>query len=64
MSKYEQIALSDRERELVEEIAKQRGVEFEEAARQLLSERIAALVKRRTGKRPAASVTAFSRRKH
>ena len=64
MSKFEQIALSDREREMVEEIARQRGVEFEEAVRQLISERIAALVKRRTGKRPANNVTVFSRRNH
>lgn len=64
MSKFEQIALSDREREMIEEIARQRGVELEEAVRQLISERIAALVKRRTGKRPSSNVTAFSRRKN
>lgn len=49
---------------MVEEIARQRGISFEDAAGQLISERIAMLVKRRTGKRPSSNVTAFSRRKN
>lgn len=46
-------ALSDRERQLIEMVAAQRGVTFEEAVAQLAKEAIANRVRRKTGKAPA-----------
>jgi hypothetical protein len=49
----EQTALTDRERQAIEQVAAQRGITFEEASEQLAKEGLASRVKRRTGHRPA-----------
>jgi predicted kinase len=49
----EQTALTEQEREAVEQVAQQRGVTFEEAAEQLGKEGLASRVRRKTGRAPA-----------
>lgn len=49
----EQTALSERERQLVEQVAQQRGITFEEAVQQMAKEGLASRVRRKTGKLPA-----------
>lgn len=49
----EQTALSDKEREAVQQVADQRGVTFEEAAETLAKEGLASRVRRKTGRAPA-----------
>jgi predicted kinase len=49
----EQTALSEKERQAVEQIAQQRGITFEEASEQLAKEGLASRVRRKTGKLPA-----------
>lgn len=53
MSSDEQTALSEKQREIVEQVAQQRGISFEEAADQLAKEGLASRVRRKTGKLPA-----------
>lgn len=50
---FNHTALSDRERQLVQQVADQRGVTFEEAVEQLAKEALAARIRRRTGRAPA-----------
>lgn len=49
----EQTAFSDKERQVVEQVAQQRGITFEEAADQLGKEGLASRIRRKTGKAPA-----------
>lgn len=49
----EQTALSDRERQAIEQVAQQRGITFEEAVEQMAKEGLASRVRRKTGKLPA-----------
>lgn len=49
----EHTALSERERQLVQQVADQRGITFEEAAEQMAKEGLASRVRRRTGRSPA-----------
>jgi predicted kinase len=49
----EQTALSERERQAVQQVADQRGITFEEAIEQMAKEGLAARVRRKTGKAPA-----------
>jgi hypothetical protein len=49
----EHTALSDREREAVQQVADQRGITFEEAIEQMAKEGLAARVRRKTGRAPA-----------
>lgn len=49
----EQTALTDRERLIVEQVAKERGITVEEAAEQLCKEALAARIRRKTGHAPA-----------
>jgi predicted kinase len=49
----EQTALSERERQAVEQVAQQRGVSFEEAIEQMAKEGLASRVRRKTGRAPA-----------
>jgi hypothetical protein len=49
----EQTTLSDRERAIVEEVARQRGVTFEEAADQLRREGLERRIRRGTRRGPA-----------
>ncbi len=51
------VALTDRERQLIERVAAERGVTFEEAADQLVHEAIADKFKRRLGRVPAQVYT-------
>jgi predicted kinase len=46
-------ALSERERQLVEQVAQQRGITYEEAAEMLAKEGLESRVRRRTGRAPA-----------
>jgi predicted kinase len=46
-------ALTEKERQLVEQVATQRGVTFEEAVEQMAKEGLAQRVRRRTGRAPA-----------
>jgi hypothetical protein len=46
-------ALSEREKELIERVAQQRGITFEEAVGTLAKEGLAARIRRKTGKLPA-----------
>jgi hypothetical protein len=48
-----QTALSDRERQMVERIAAERGVTFEEVVEQLAKEGLAKRVRKGTGRLPA-----------
>lgn len=52
-SKVEPVAFSDRERALIQRVADERGVTFEEAAEALVHEGIAARFRRHTGRQPA-----------
>lgn len=58
----DQAAFSDEERKLIESVARERGLTFEEAASELASEGLAARVRKRTGRRPASQVVNFRRR--
>lgn len=49
----EHTALSERERQALEQVAEQRGVTFDEAVEQMAKEGLAARVRRKTGKAPA-----------
>jgi predicted kinase len=49
----EQTALTEKEREAVQQVAEQRGITFEEAVEQMAKEGRASRVRRRTGKAPA-----------
>lgn len=49
----EHTALTDKEREAVQQVADQRGITLEEAAEQLAKEGLASRVRRKTGKAPA-----------
>ena len=49
----EQTALSERERQVIEQVAEQRGVTFEQAAEQMAKEGLASRVRRKTGRAPA-----------
>jgi hypothetical protein len=49
----EPTALSERERRLVQQVAEQRGITYEEAAEQMAKEGLASRVRRKTGKAPA-----------
>ena len=53
MTKSEQLPLSEKEMELVRQIAKRDGVTEDEAATQLVQKEIARRVRKRTGKGPA-----------
>lgn len=61
MPKEETTAFTDRERALIEQVAAERGISFNEAAAQLASEGLARRVQKRTGYRPAANVRRFGR---
>lgn len=49
----EQTALTERERQAVEQVAQQRGITFEEAIEQMAKEGLASRVRRKTGRAPA-----------
>jgi predicted kinase len=49
----EHTALSERERQAIEQVAQQRGITFDEAVEQMAKEGLAARVKRKTGRSPA-----------
>jgi hypothetical protein len=53
VTKSEQLPLSEKEMELVRQIAKRDGVTEDEAATQLVQKEIARRVRKRTGKGPA-----------
>lgn len=59
----EQTALSERERQAVEQVAEQRGISFEEAIEQMAKEGLAGRVRRKTGKAPARVYELPRRRK-
>jgi len=61
MSKEETTAFTDRERALIEQVAAERGISFDEAAAQLASEGLARRVQKRTRRRPANNVRQFRR---
>lgn len=63
MAKEQTTAFNDRERALIEQVARERGITFEEAAAQLASEGLARRVQRKTHRRPAANVQQFRRGK-
>ena len=46
-------ALSEPERQAIEQVARQRGVTFDEAVEQMAKEGLAARVRRKTGRLPA-----------
>jgi predicted kinase len=58
----EPTALSERERQMVQQVADQRGITFEEAVEQMAKEGLASRVRRKTGRAPA-KVYDISRRK-
>lgn len=58
----EPTALSERERQAVQQVADQRGITFEEAVEQMAKEGLASRVRRKTGRAPA-KVFDISRRK-
>lgn len=49
----EHTALSERERQAVEQVAAQRGVTFDDAIEQMAKEGLASRVRRKTGRAPA-----------
>jgi hypothetical protein len=49
----EQTALSEKERQAVEQVAAQRGLTFDEAVEAMAKEGLASRVRRRTGRLPA-----------
>lgn len=53
MDKTDQTALSDKERQAVEQVAAQRGITFEEAIEQMAKEGLASRVRKKTGRLPA-----------
>lgn len=53
MQPDEQTALSDKERQAVQQVADQRGVTFEEAIEQMAKEGLASRVRKKTGRLPA-----------
>ena len=55
------VALSDKERALVQRYADQEGITFEEAVEKLLGQGLANRVRKRTGRSPSASVMRFRR---
>jgi len=59
MPKEHQLALTGSERALVEQVAHERGVSFEEAANQLFAEGLARRVKKKTRRRPCNNVRKF-----
>lgn len=59
----EQTALSERERNALQQVADQRGIGLEEAAEQLAKEGLAARVRRKTGRAPAKVYDMTNRRK-
>ncbi len=62
MPKDELVSFSDRERALIEQVAKERGITFEEAVTELAGEGLAHRVRKKTGRGPSASVLRFRRR--
>lgn len=58
----EHTALSERERQALQQVADQRGITFEEAIEQMAKEGLAARVRRKTGRAPA-KVYDMTRRK-
>ena len=58
----EHTALTEKERQAVQQVADQRGITFEEAIEQMAKEGLAARVRRKTGKAPA-KVYDMTRRK-
>jgi predicted kinase len=58
----EQTALSEKERQAVEQVAAQRGITFDEAIEQMAREGLASRVRRKTGRSPA-KVYDMTRRK-
>lgn len=50
---FEQTALTERERQAIEQVAEQRGVSFDEAVEQMAKEGLASRVRRKTGRAPA-----------
>ena len=61
MAKHESTSFSDAEKALIEQVAAERGVTFEEAAEQLASEGLAERVQRKTRRRPSSNVRRFRR---
>lgn len=59
----EHTALSDSEREAVQQVADQRGISFEEAVEAMAKEGLAARVRRKTGRAPAKVYDMTTRRK-
>lgn len=55
----DQTSFTDSERAVIEQVAVLWGVTFEEAVSRLGSDGLAARVRKRTGRRPAANVTTF-----
>ena len=55
------VAFSDKERELIERVAAERGVSFETAANQLAQEALARRVRKKTGRGPSSNVRRFGR---
>jgi predicted kinase len=49
----EPTALSERERQAVQQVADQRGISFDEAVEQMAKEGLASRVRRKTGRAPA-----------
>lgn len=49
----EHTALSERERQAVQQVADQRGITFDEAVEQMAKEGLASRVRRKTGRAPA-----------
>lgn len=49
----EQTALSEKERQAIEQVAQQRGISFDEAVEQMAKEGLASRVRRKTGRMPA-----------
>jgi predicted kinase len=59
----EHTALSERERQAIEQVAQQRGITFEEAIEQMAKEGLAARVRRKTGRAPAKVYSLPDRRR-
>lgn len=62
MAKEETTAFTDGERALIEQVARERDISFDEAAAQLASEGLAKRVQVRTKRRPASNVRQFRRK--
>lgn len=56
-----QVSFSDHEKALIEQVASERGITFEQAVNALASEELARRIRRNTGRRPAANVRNFRR---